>query len=181
MSQLLIPDSGPLFSLAAGNLLHLLGHFHVGVTDVVRDETINRGNRANASAEAQALLAYYNSHAPNIQTFTTQVGVSVAGRRAVDPSYKTPPNLGELSIQSLLIELQMNSPAAKPVILFEDYWFIVNKAMLVKSCVLLSTQAFLEYAQEKAWISSAEQARQAIVKNRPGAYAGSNLISDNQS
>lgn len=172
MSRLLIPDSGPLFSLAAGNLLSLLAHFKVGITDVVRDETTNRGNRAGASPEAQSLLAYYNLHAPDIQTFPTQVGIGIAARRATDPAYPTPANLGELSIQSLLIELQMACPPSNPVILFEDHWFIANKAMFVKSCTLLSTQAFLEYAQSKKWIASAVQARLAIAQRRPHAYGG---------
>lgn len=176
MSQLLIPDSGPLFSLAAGDLLHLLAHFKVGITDVVRDETINRGNSDHASAEARSLLAYYKLHAQNIQTFTTQVGIGIAALRATDPDYKTPANLGELSIQSLLIHLQMTSPASHPVILFEDHWFIQHQAMFVKSCTLLSTQAFLEYAESKHWIPSAALARQAILQKRPGAYAVSKTL-----
>lgn len=176
MSRLLIPDSGPLFSLAAGNLLFLLAHFNIGITDVVRDETINRGNSADASAEAQLLLAYYNQNAPNICTFPTQVGTDLAALRARNPAYQPPPNIGELSIQSLLISLQMNNPGSNPVILFEDHWFLHNGAMLAKPCTLLSTQAFLEYAESKNWIASAELARQAILQNRPGAYAASNTI-----
>jgi hypothetical protein len=173
MSRLLIPDSGPLFSLAAGNLLFLLANFNIGVTDVVRDETINCGNRADASAEAQLLLAYYNQNSPNIQTFPTQAGADLAALRARDPTYQSPPNVGELSIQSLLISLQMSNSGSNPVILFEDHWFLKNGPMLAKFCTLLSTQAFLEYAESKKWIASAELARQAIIQNRPGAYAAS--------
>ena len=176
MSRLLIPDAGPLFSLAAGNLLSLLTHFKVGITDVVRDETINRGNRADASLEAQALLAFYNAHAPFIQTFATQVGSNLAAYQATDPDYRTPHNLGELSIQSLLIDLQMRSPGGNQVILFEDHWFLSNSAMFVKSCTLLSTQAFLEYAENKKWIASARAAREAIAKNRPGAFEASRAL-----
>lgn len=176
MSRLLIPDAGPLFSLAAGNLLALLAHFNVGITDVVRDETINQGNRADASAEAQSLLAYYNQNAPDIRTYTTQVGVNLARLRGLDPAYQTPPNLGELSIQSLLIDLQMSTPGFNPVILFEDHWFLNNATVLTKPCTLLSTQAFLEYAESKKWIPSAEQARQGILQSRPGAYGASKTI-----
>ncbi len=176
MSRLLIPDAGPLFSLAAGKLLALLANFNVGITDVVRDETINRGNRADASAEAQLLLAYYHQNAPNIQTFPTQVGANLVVLRARDPAYQPPQNLGELSIQSLLIDLQMSDPGSNPVILFEDHWFLNHGAMLTKPCTLLSTQAFLEYAESKKWIPSAEQARQGILQNRPGAYAASKTI-----
>lgn len=176
MMRLLIPDAGPLFSLAAGNLLPLLAKFNVGITDIVRDETISRGNLPNASAEAQALLAYYNQNAQNIQIFTTQVGVRIAALRTLNPGYKTPHNLGELSIQSLLIDLQLTAPGSDPVILFEDNWFFTNGAMLARPCTLISTQAFLEYAESKKWIASAEQARQAIAQTRPYAYSGSTTI-----
>ncbi|MBU6270006.1 MAG: hypothetical protein KGQ67_01765 [Betaproteobacteria bacterium] len=170
MNRLLIPDSGPLFSLAAGNLLPLLARFRVGITDVVRDETIGRGLLPGASQEARSLLAYYNANAANIETLPTQVGEAIAAKRAIDPDFPVPPNLGELSIQSLLIGLQLTQPAASPVVLFEDSWFLNNAVALKKPFILLSTQAFLEYAQEKRWIASAAQARKAIAKARPRAY-----------
>ena len=107
----------------------------------MRDETINRGHRADASPEAQSLLAFYNAHASFIQTFTTQVGSKLAAYQATDPDYRTPHNLGELSIQSLLIDLQMRSPGDNPVVLFEDHWFLSNSALFVKSCTLLALNA----------------------------------------
>jgi hypothetical protein len=176
MRRLLIPDAGPLFSLAAADLLHLLGKFRVGITDVVLDETVNRGLVSGCSIEASRLLAYYNQNCANIQTFKTQVGVSISAVKAVDPLFAPPANLGELSIQSLLIDIQLNAPSANPVILFEDGWFLRNAPALAKPCVLLSTQAFLEYAQEKRWIASAAQARQAIALARPTAYQESVTI-----
>ncbi|WP_295997697.1 hypothetical protein [Rugamonas sp.] len=168
MSRLLIPDAGPLFSLAAGNLLALLAHFNVGITDVVRDETIDRGHRPDASAEARSILAYYKQNPSTIQIFATQVGVNLAALKAVDPAYQIPRNLGELSIQSLLIDLQMKEPGANPVVLFEDHWFLHHGAMLAKPCTLLSTQAFLAYAESKNWIPSAEIARRMIARTRGG-------------
>jgi hypothetical protein len=170
MSRILVPDSGPLFSLAAGNLLHLLARFRVGLADIVREETIDRGLLPNASIEAQRLLTYYNANSANIQTFTTQVGTTIKAKRAVDPNYQTPRNVGELSIQSLLIDLQLNGDGEAPIVLFEDAWFIHNAQGLSKPCILLSTQGFLEYAQSNGWIKSADQARQAISQSRPMAY-----------
>lgn len=176
MKRLLIPDAGPLFSLAVADLLPLLGKFSVGITDVVRDETINRGLMSGCSVEASRLLAWYNQNFANIQTFKTQVGDGVAALKAADPLFVPPANLGELSIQSLLIEMQLSTPSANPVILFEDGWFLRNAPALAKPFVLLSTQAFLEYAQEKHWIASATQARQAIARARPTAYQASVTI-----
>ena len=176
MSRLLIPDSGTLFSLASGNLLPLLAKFRVGITDIVRDETINKGLLPSASKEAQSLLAYYNANSANIETLPTQVGEAIAARRSIEPHFPMPPNLGELSIQSFLIGLQMAPLSASHVVLFADSWFLNNAAALKKPYILLSTQAFLEYAQEKKWIASAEQARKAIAKARPRAYAESVTI-----
>ena len=176
MSRLLIPDSGPLFSLASGNLLPLLAKFRVGITDIVRDETINKGLLPGASKEARSLLAYYNVHSASIETLPTQVGQAIATKRDREPNFSTPPNLGELSIQSFLIGLQIAPPSAGPVVLFEDRWFLNNAASLKRPYILLSTQAFLEYAQEKKWIASAEQARKDIAKARPRAYTESVTI-----
>jgi hypothetical protein len=86
MSRILIPDAGPLFSLAAGDSLHLLSRFGVGISDVVREETIDRGLLPNASIEARRLLNYYNDNLANIQTFTTQVGAAIKAKRSVDPT-----------------------------------------------------------------------------------------------
>ncbi len=173
MTSWLIPDSGPLFSLAAGGLLPLLAKFRVGLTDVVRAETIDRGLLPAASIEARNLLAYYNANASNIETLPTQVGALIAKSA---PS-RLPPNLEELSIQSFLTALQVTSPGAHPVVLFEDSWFLRNAAALNKPYTLLSTQAFLLYAEEKKWIASARQARAAIALARPGAYKNEVKIS----
>lgn len=176
MSRLLIPDAGPLFSLAAGDLLHLLSRFRVGISDIVREETIDRGLLPNASIEAQRLLNYYNANSANIQTFPTQVGTAIKAKRSVDPGYQTPRNVGELSIQSLLIDLQLGGTGEAPVVLFEDAWFINNAPGLAKPCILLSTEAFLLFAQSRGWIESTEQARQSILRTRPDAYNAANVI-----
>lgn len=176
MTRLLIPDSGPLFSLAAANLLPLLAKFRVGISDVVRAETIDRGAYPHASVEAQRLLAWFSENSSNIETFQTQVGVYLAKQKARDPAYRPAPNLGELSIQSLLIDLQLRDPGSNPVVLFEDAWFLNHATALAKPCLLLSTQAFLEYAEEKRWIPSAALARQAIETLRPFATSASVAI-----
>ena len=176
MRRLLVPDAGPLFSLGSAGLLPLLANFRLGVTDVVRDEAIRQGHLPTASAQAQSLLAYFDQNAATIEIFTTQVGTDLAALRALDPSYRVPRNLGELSIQSLLIHLQMQAPGSHPVILFEDSWFLHNTASLTKPCTLLSTQAFLEYAQEKRWIASAAQARRNIETGRSTAFQETVLL-----
>lgn len=169
MSALLIPDAGPLLSLAAGNLLNTLTHFNLRITDVVKEETFDKGLLPNASIEAQRLLAFYNKHAADIQVAPTQVGALLHQERQKKSNYIAPRNMGELSIQSHLIELQMLRPNPPPVVLFEDDWFMKNAPSLAKPYVLMSTEAFLINIQKLGFIPSAEAARLAIAGLRPHA------------
>ena len=174
MSPILIPDSGPLFSLAAGDLLGLLSHFRVAITDIVKEETVDRGSLPGCSAEAGRIHRFYSENEKSIEIRPTQVGDLLRQQRAAHP--KSPPsqNAGELSIQSLLIELRIARQPA--VVLFEDGWFLRNASSMPATCVLLSTEAFLVNAQEMGLIPSAEAARQAIALLRPTAFGASKII-----
>ena len=166
--SLLIADAGPLFSLAAGDLLWVLERFSFAVTDVVKEESFDKGRLSSCSPEAERLLAFYNEHAPDIRVIPTQVGAQLAALRKLNARYTPPRNLGELSIQSYLIALRLEQPDANPVVLFEDGWFTRNAASLPLG-TLMSTQAFLLNLQKLRIISSAEAARAAIALARPNA------------
>jgi hypothetical protein len=167
--SLLIPDSGPLFSLAAGDLLDVLLNFNVGITDVVKQETIDRGSMLQASIEAKRLWDFYSQHSTRLQVTPTQVGMAVKTQRAANPRYSRPRNIGELSIQSLLIDLQTQGISSPPVVLFEDAWFLRHAASFAQPCVLISTEAFLINAEALGLIKSASRARAAIAACRPDA------------
>ena len=158
MTRLVIADSGPLFSFAAGNLLALLAKFRLGITDIVKQETIDRGRLPQCSIEAKRLHDFYNQNVATIEIFPTQVGKQLAALRKLDSGYPTPRNLGELSIQSLLIDLQMKPMEEPPLILFEDGWFLRNSAGLAKPCALINTRGFLMNAERHGLIPSAAQA-----------------------
>lgn len=153
---LLIPDLGPLYSLAAGGLLGVLDHFRFAVTAVVKEEAIDPG----------ALAAFYAARSTSIEVFPTQVGQDLRTLRATHPARPTPPNVGELSIQSLAIHLQVRGADEMPVI--EDSWFLRNAEVLARPCIVSSTQAFLINAEQLGLIPSA---RAAISTLRPTAYA----------
>ena len=176
MARLLIPDAGPLFSLAAGNLLAVLSNFRVGLTDVVKQETIDKGHGPQASYEAHQLLKFYNARKAHITVMPTQVGHELRKMRRANPGCAMPANAGELSIQSLLIHLQLTGVSTPPVILFEDAWFLRNQRALAKPCILISTEAFLINAEKLGLIPSASRARAAISALRPTAYSGIDAI-----
>jgi hypothetical protein len=120
-------------------------------------------------SKLSAFFTFYNQHAVNIQVVQTQVGALLKKERKINPNYVLPRNMGELLIQSHLIELQVLHTKAVPVVLIEDDWFFRNAQSLAKLCVLISTEAFLTNAQRLGIISSAEEARRSIEMTRPHA------------
>lgn len=74
MGRLLLPDAGPLFSLAAGELLEVLLNFELVISDVVKQETIDRGAGKCASFEAISLADFYSRHQQFIHIEPTQIG-----------------------------------------------------------------------------------------------------------
>src|SRR5688572_5402475 len=105
MIRILIPDAGPLFSLAAADILAVLLSFRIAITDVVKQESIDKGSLPRASIEAKRLWSFYQANSGSIELRETQFGKLLAQARAADPSIRVR-NAGELSIQSLLIELR---------------------------------------------------------------------------
>jgi hypothetical protein len=163
--QLLIPDAGPLFSLAAADVLAALLHFSLVITDVVKTETIDKGALAGASAEAVKLHAFYQAHRARIEIRQTQFGSLLAAARRGDPRAKIR-NAGELSIQSLLIELGEEPERWEAVVLFEDAWFVRHAVSLPPNCRLVGTTAFLHILEELGLIDSAEKALERVRGRR---------------
>lgn len=171
MSVVILADASPLFSLAAGGLLDILLRFPLMVTDVVKEETFDKGLLPSCSEEARSLLNFYHQHAAHIQVVETQVGHEIRSNRKTIPNYCQPRNLGELSIQSHLIQLYAQQSSLEPLVLFEDSWFYEHQALLPHFGTLISTEAFLRNAEQLKIIRSAKKARDAINAARPNASA----------
>jgi hypothetical protein len=156
---LLIPDAGPLVSLAACDHLGLLLHFNCAITDVVWRETAGRAKSPTASPEARAIAAFLERH-PEVEIRTTQLGQLSSGSTGIR-------DLGELSIHSLLIEFRSEARATGAVVLFEDHWFTERLAHFPPGVTCLGTAAFLMAAQALGLLASADEAMVAIRRTRP--------------
>lgn len=89
MRRLLLPDAGPLFSFAAGELLDVLLNFDLVISDVVKMETIDRGSAPPTSYESAWLAEFYEAHRQRIQIEPTQLG-QLIGRSALKPHALSP-------------------------------------------------------------------------------------------
>lgn len=141
----LVPDSGPLFSLAGAGELKLLDAFELLVTDVVWMETAGRASHPKASREAMAIEQYLKGNA-RCAVVPTQVG-------SLAHAHGLAPNLGELSIQ-VVCSTWPGRP--RPMwVLFEDRWFQARQAHFPGNVALLGTHAFLIAAERLQLIASA--------------------------
>lgn len=148
----------PLFSLAAGGLLDVLLNFEFVITDVVKMETIDRGLLPNASYESTELAKFFEQHEKFIRVESTQLGQLIDVPKA---------HAGELSVQSMIIDLAGRAPVISSALLFEDRWFIKNRRSFHPSCTLMTTLAFLRYLEGDGLIPSAAQAEMGIRLRRP--------------
>ncbi len=165
-STLLIPDAGPLFSLAACDCLGLLLNFEAR-SPMWSGASLRPSRSASASMEARAIAEFLLRH-PQVQVRKTQLGALTAGSPA--GTFKVR-NLGELSIHSLLIDLRSASPAVNAVVLFEDHWFSHRLAHFSAGVTLIGTAAFLIAMEALGYLRSADDVFKAIRQRKP-TFAG---------
>jgi hypothetical protein len=171
--RVVIPDTGPLVSLAVGDALDLLlavsDDVRIVITDVVEFEATHR---AEAYIDGAAINAFLHAHAPRVEVMPTTVGqlaLADARRRAeTGEAWTLPKDLGELSITNFVISLRTVNPGDDPMlVLTEDDWFAANAYALPGNVHLLSTAAFLDGLEAAGRIPSAAAVRARIQAARP--------------
>lgn len=156
-STVLLPDAGPLITLAYGKALDLLlkPGWHVRVVDMVLHEVTR-----NSTPSSDAIQRWVDANPVSIVTTRTfelfQAAQSHGGevRKA---------NLGELSIQEAMHEMALCEPEHVGVFLFEDHKIARASFMLPDNCRKISTRAYLQFLENNRWIESAAQIERAAI------------------
>jgi hypothetical protein len=165
MTPILVPDSGPLITLAYAEQLDLLQRpgWPVHIVDmVVHEVTRNRTPTSNTIADFINLrqLSIVNTQAFGL--YRQRTSAAVAGDA---PPKKA--GLGELAIQEYMTRLGLENPATPAVFLFEDHKIARASFHLPNNVQRVSTRAFLIFLEEQGWIGSAAAIeRQAILNGR---------------
>jgi len=157
-----LPDAGPLITLAYADALDLLlkPEWPVQIVDMVLHEVTR-----NATPTSEKIGQWVERQStPIVATRAYQ------HYRAAQVSGVTPPNkanLGEIAIQEAMHELALTSPATTGVFLFEDHKIARASFLLPANCRKISTRAWLLFLEDKGWIASAtEVERSAIAQGR---------------
>lgn len=169
-SILLLPDAGPLITLAYADALDLL--FKPGWPVQIVDMVLLEVTR-NQTPTSQALVAWVQTN--NLRVLPTrtlahfqhlQSAGAVSGAMG---DFKPPrkSNLGELAIQEVMNDFALVDPPPTGIFLFEDHKIARTSFLLPEHCRKVSTRAFLIFLEEKGWLASAADVeRKAILRGR---------------
>ncbi len=159
-SVVLIPDAGPLITLACADALNLLQK--PGWTIQIVDMVVHEVTR-NATPTSDKIAQWVALHAVEIVA-TRTYGHHQAALRETGARPRTA-NLGELAIQEVMHGMALTQPDTVGVFLFEDHKIARASFLVPGNCRKVSTRAWLQFLQDKAWIDSAAQIERADIAN----------------
>lgn len=162
----LMPDAGPLITLAYAGRLDLLLRpgWPLRLVDMVLHELTR-----NATPTRDAIQAFVAEHKPTLVTTATflhfqALQPSEAGAPNAPPS--APPRkagLGELALQEAINSMALAQPPQSVVLLFEDHKIASTAFHLPQGTQRVSTRAFLLFLQDRGWLDSAAEIERLAV------------------
>ena len=157
---ILLPDAGPLITLAYADALDLLlkPAWPLQVVDMVLHEVTR-----NATPTSEKIGQWVAKQA--IPVLTTRAYQHYGAAQAADETRPRKANLGEIAIQEAMNELALTSPTTTGVFLFEDHKIARASFLLPNNCRKISTRAWLLFLESKGWIDSAAEIERAAISN----------------
>lgn len=154
----LLPDAGPLITLACADALDVL--FRPGWTVMLVDMVLHEVTR-NQTPTSNKLAAWVASaQIPVMPTKTLEHSRKTATESPPPRSRK----LGELAIQETMNAFALKVPPKTGVFLFEDHKIARASFMVPDNCRKISTRAFLIFLEQKGLIDSAADIERRAVQ-----------------
>ena len=153
----LLPDAGPLITLAYADALDVL--FKPGWSVMLVDMVLHEVTRNETSTSNKLAKWAKSKKLPVFPTKTFEHYQQLAAPRKA--------NLGELAIQEAMNNFALERPPKTCVFLFEDHKIARASFLVPDNCRKISTRAFLIFLEEKGWLdSAAEIERRALLAGR---------------
>ncbi len=154
----LLPDAGPLITLAYADALEVL--FKPGWTVMLVDMVLHEVTRNQTPTSAK--LAEWAS-ARRIPVLPTRTFAHYRQTIAVEATARKN-NPGELAVQETMNDFALMQPPKVGVFLFEDHKIARASFLVPDSCRKISTRAFLGFLERKGWIPSASAIERRAVQ-----------------
>lgn len=158
VSIVLLPDAGPLITLAYADALDLLlkPGWPVNLVDMVLHEVTR-----NATPTSEKIRAWVAGH--SIPVLDTRIFQHYLAAHSSSAAPLRKANLGELAIQETMADLALAVPATTGLFLFEDHKIARASFLLPDNCRKISTRAWLLFLEGKGWIDSAAEIERAAI------------------
>ncbi len=162
VSVALLPDAGPLITLAYADALDLL--FKPGWPLVLVDRVLHEVTRQQTPT-SEKLRQWVAANQVSVRT--TRAFAHYQQTLAAENTPARKSNLGELAIQETMNDFALDEPRKTGVFLFEDHKIARASFLVPDNCRKISARAFLIFLEQKGWLASAAQIeRQAIQAGR---------------
>lgn len=161
---LIVPDSGPLISLAKGNSLNLLLKLNIPI--YITDQVYYETTKDTRFQDAIDIRKFIEDNPNVINIFETLFG-KIAAQERKDLNPKRQPGIGEASISEFMARLDevtgdSHSPA---LLLFEDTDIQKSKIIIPSHVHLLSTKGLLVGLEQNHVIKSANDIWEKMNSN----------------
>lgn len=159
-TAVLLPDAGPLITLAYAQALDVLlkPNWAVHVVDMVLHEVTR-----NTTPTSQAINNWVQTH--NVRVVSTRTFAHYQSTLTANGVSPRKANLGELAIQEVMNDMALGAPEQVGIFLFEDHKIARTSFLLPDNCRKISTRAWLQFMQGRGWIESAAAIERAAVAN----------------
>lgn len=157
---LLLPDAGPLITLAYANALDVLlkPGWSVAIVDMVLHEVTR--NPTPTSEMISKWVTHNRLQVVSTKTFKHYQQMQTTGSTIQKKS-----NLGKLAIQEAMNDFALIDPPPTGIFLFEDHKIARASFLLPDNCRKVSTRAFLIFLEQKAWLKSATEIERSAILN----------------
>lgn len=159
MSVALLPDAGPLITLAYADALDLL--FKPGWPLVLVDMVLHEVTRQQTPT-SEKLRQWVQANKVSVHTTRAFAHYQQTLAAETVPARKS--NLGELAIQETMNDFALDEPRKTGVFLFEDHKIARASFLVPDNCRKISTRAFLIFLEQKGWLASAAQIERRAVQ-----------------
>jgi hypothetical protein len=157
----LLPDAGPLITLAYADALDLLlrPQWSVHIVDMVLHEV------TRTQTPSSARIAEWASRLPTVptQVFQRYTDAKVAAKGQLRKAH-----LGELAIQECMNEFALSAPDTVGVFLFEDHKVARASFLIPGNCRKISTRAYLLFLEQRGLLDAGQTAasvERAAIRN----------------
>lgn len=157
---IVIPDAGPLITLAYADSLDLLhaADAEIWIIDMVRHEVTR-----NKTPTSERIGHWIDTRADRI--VTTEVFESYRDRLGSTDVLTDKANLGELAAQEFMISQATSASLRTIIFLFEDHRIARTEIVLPDRCTKVSTRAWLRFLERTGQIGSARSVERHAVRN----------------